>query len=72
MKCVFKGQAFEAEIVKGRLEDSGIPAMIQNNTLSAVMSAYSYMSGDLSVMVNPEDEQKAKELLASEPEEITE
>lgn len=62
--CVFKGQSFEAEIVRARLEDAGIPAMIQNNTLSAVMSTYSFMAGDLSVMVNPEDADSAKILLA--------
>lgn len=62
--CVFKGQSFEAEIVRARLEDAGIPAMIQNNTLSAVMSTYSFIAGDLSVMVNPEDADSAKILLA--------
>lgn len=61
--CVFKGQSFEAEVVKARLEDAGIPAMIQNNTLSAIMSTYSFMAGDLRVMVNPEDVDSAKALL---------
>lgn len=68
LKCVFKGQAFEAEVVKSRLEDSGIPAMIQNNTLSAVFSTYSYMAGDVSVMVSPEDVETALTLLSEEPE----
>ena len=63
MVCVFKGRPFEAEIVRARLEDSGIPAMISNNSLSAVLSAYSYMAGDLGVMVNPDDEEKARFLL---------
>lgn len=60
---VFKGQPFEAEIVKARLEDAGIPAMIQNNTLSAVMSTYSYMAGDVRVLVNPDDAEAAGNLL---------
>ena len=66
--CVFKGQTFEAEVVKCRLEDSGIPAMIQNNSLSAVFSAYTFMAGDVSVMVNPSDESAARALLAEESE----
>lgn len=61
--CVFKGQAFEAEIVKARLEDSGIDAMVMNNTMSAIFSTYSVMAGDLSVMVNPQDESLALEIL---------
>ena len=36
--CVFKGQAFEAEVVKSRLESDGIPAMIMNNSMSAIFS----------------------------------
>lgn len=66
--CVFKGQTFEAEVVKARLEDSGIPAMIQNNTLSAVFSTYTYMAGDVTVMVNPEDAKAARSLLESDNE----
>lgn len=34
--CVFRGQAFEAEVVRARLEADGIPAMIMNNTMSAI------------------------------------
>lgn len=61
--CVFKGDAFEAEVVKARLESEGIPAMIMNNSLSAVMSTYSLMAGPISVMVNPQDEIQAKQIL---------
>ncbi|MBQ0094605.1 MAG: DUF2007 domain-containing protein [Bacteroidaceae bacterium] len=61
--CVFKGQAFEAEVVKARLESEDIPAMIMNNSLSAVMSLYSCMAGQISVMVNPQDEIRARQIL---------
>ncbi len=64
--CVFTGQPFEAEVVKARLEDSGIPAMIQNNSLSAVFSTYTYMAGPVRVMVNASDENSAKSLLENE------
>ena len=30
--CVFKGDAFESEVVRARLEADGIPAMIMNNS----------------------------------------
>ena len=43
--CVFKGQAFEAEVVRARLESDGIPAMVMNNTMSAIFSTYTAMAG---------------------------
>ena len=61
--CVFKGQPFEAEIVKGRLESEAIPAMIMNNSMSAIFSTYTVMAGPVSVLVNPQDEERAKQLL---------
>ena len=61
--CVFKCQPFEAEIVKGRLESEGIPAMIMNNSMSAIFSTYTVMAGPVSVLVNPQDEERAKQLL---------
>ena len=61
--CVFKGQAFEAEIVRSRLESDGIPAMIMNNSMSAIFSTYTAMAGPVSVLVNPQDEERAIELL---------
>lgn len=64
--CVFKGMPFEAEIVKSRLQDSGIPAMIQDNSLGAVFSSFTFTAGDVSVMVNPSDEKIAKALLADD------
>ena len=64
--CVFKGMPFEAEIVKSRLQDSGIPAMIQDNSLGSVLSSFTYTAGDVSVMVNPSDEKIAKALLADD------
>jgi hypothetical protein len=66
LKCVFKGEAFEAEIVKGRLESEGIPAMIMNNSMSAILSTYTITSGNVSVLVNAENEDKAKEILVNE------
>jgi hypothetical protein len=62
--CVFKGEAFEAEVVRARLEAEGIPAMIMNNSMSAIFSTYTVMAGPISVMVNPEDEVAAARILS--------
>ena len=61
--CVFKGQPFEAEIVKGRLESDGIEAMIMNNSMSAIFSTYTVIAGPVSVLVNPQDVERARQLL---------
>lgn len=61
--CVFKGDSFESEVVRARLEADGIPAMIINNSLSAIFSTYTAMAGPVSVMVNPQDEERAVKLL---------
>ena len=61
--CVFRGQAFEAEVVRGRLESDGIPAMVMNNTMSAIFSTYTAMAGTYGVLVNPEDRDRAEQLL---------
>lgn len=63
--CVFKGQAFEAEVVRARLEDSGIDAMVMNNTMSVIFSTYTAMAGSWCVMVNPQNEEEALELLSN-------
>jgi len=61
--CVFKGQAFEAEVVRARLESDGIPAMVMNNTMSAIFSTYTAMAGTFGVLVNPQDKELAEQLL---------
>jgi len=60
---VFRGQAFEAEVVRARLESDGIPAMVMNNTMSAIFSTYTAMAGTYCVLVNPEDRDRAEQLL---------
>ena len=61
--CVFKGQAFEAEVVRSRLEADGIPAMIMNNSMSAIFSTYTVMACPVRVLVNPQDRERAEQLL---------
>jgi Protein of unknown function (DUF2007). len=62
--CVFKGDAFESEVVRARLEADGIPAMIMNNSMSAIFSTYTVMAGPVSVMVNPKDELEARRIIS--------
>lgn len=66
--CVFKGEPFEAEIIKGKLEAEGIQAMIMNNSMSALFSIYSIVSGPVSVLVNPEDESAAIKIIEDKDE----
>ena len=40
---VFRGNLWEAELVKGLLKSAGVEAMLKDETLSAVTSPYSDM-----------------------------
>ena len=61
---VFKGNLWEADLVKGLLESEGVQEMIKDETLSAVTSPYSGMGGTVLVMVNKEEEVYAKKVVA--------
>lgn len=61
---VFRGNLWEAELVKGLLESAGVQAMIKDQSLSAVISPYSGMGGEVLVMVNKEEEVYAKKVVA--------
>lgn len=66
--CVFKGDPFEAEIIKGKLESEGVQSMILNNSMSVLLSTYSVLSGPVSVLVNPEDEEVARKIIEDKDE----
>jgi len=57
---VFVSDPFEADVVRGLLESSGIPAMIQDNSLSAVLSSFGSM---VRVLVNECNAEEAKRIL---------
>ncbi|MFR3188190.1 MAG: DUF2007-related protein [Phocaeicola sp.] len=61
---VFRGNLWEAELVKGLLESAGVQAMIKDETLSAVTSPYANVGGRVLVMVNKEEEVYAKKVVA--------
>ena len=60
---VFSGAAFEAEVVKGMLEANGIHCILEDHTLSALMSHYSGIGGDMRILVAPDDEEMALKLI---------
>ncbi len=54
----------EAEIIKGMLEANGIPAMLKDESLGGVISPYlSTENRGIKVLVNPEDEAAARQLI---------
>ena len=61
---VFRGNLWEAELVKGLLKSAGVEAMLKDETLSAVTSPYSDMGGEVLVMVNKEEGVYAKKVVA--------
>ena len=60
---VFKGNLWEAELVKGLLVSAGVDAMIKDETLSAVTSPYANIGGTVLVLVNKEEEVYAKKVV---------
>lgn len=61
MKC---GNAFEAEVVKGRLESEGIPSILQGENSSFLRMGMGYQSGfEVNVLVAERDYEKAVEIV---------
>ncbi len=61
---VFAGTLWQAELVKGLLDSNGIPCDIKDNTIGAVTSSYAGLDGDVLVIVNETDEERALEIIA--------
>ncbi len=61
---VFRGDLWEAELVKGLLASAGVSAILKDETLSVVTSPYSGTGGSVLVMVNREEEVYAKKVVA--------
>ena len=56
-----------AEVVKGRLESAGIPAMLKYESIGRTMGLTLDGLGEVQVMVQKEREQEALALLAESP-----
>ena len=52
-----------AELIKGLLDSNGIPCDIKDNTIGAVTSSYAGLDGDVVIIVNKEDEERAIETI---------
>lgn len=60
---VFAGTLWQAELIKGLLDSNEIPCDIKDNTIGAVTSSYAGLDGDVVIIVNKEDEQRAIETI---------
>ncbi|MBE6297260.1 MAG: DUF2007 domain-containing protein [Bacteroidales bacterium] len=60
---VFAGTLWQAELIKGLLDSNGIPCDIKDNTIGAVTSSYAGLDGDVVIIVNKEDEERAIETI---------
>jgi len=65
MKEVFEGSLWEAEIVKGLLQAEEVDCMLRDETLGAVTSPYLTLGGNVKILVNDEDYQRATRIVAS-------
>ena len=59
MKEVFEGSLWEAEIVKGLLQAEEVDCMLRDETLGAITSPYLSSGGNVKILVNDEDFQRA-------------
>ena len=64
VSALFRGDLWEAELVKGLLRSAGVEAMLKDETLSAVTSPYANMGGHVCVLVNKEEEVYARKVVA--------
>lgn len=62
---VYRGNLWEAELIKGLLNSAGVEAIIEDQTMSAVTSSYATMGGNVLVLVNKEEEVYAKKVVAN-------
>jgi len=60
---VYRGDLWEAELVKGLLESNGVQAMIKDETLSAVTSPYINAGEGVVVLVNKEEQVYAEKVV---------
>ncbi len=60
---VYRGNLWEAELIKGLLESAGVSAMLKDETLSAVTSPYANIGGGIVVLVNKEEEVYARKVV---------
>ena len=65
MKEVFEGSLWEAELIKGLLQTEDVDCMLRDETLGAVTSPYLTSGGNVKILVNDEDYQRASRNVAA-------
>ena len=60
---VFAGTVWQAEVNKGLLDANGVPCTIKDNTLGAITSPYAGFEGDVLVIVNSTDKERALKII---------
>ena len=65
---VFEGNLWEAQLIKGLLESNEIDSMIEDDTMGAITSPYLNAGGDVKVLVNDDDVERAKLVIAERKE----
>ena len=60
---MFEGSLWEAEIVKGLLQAEEVDCMLRDETLGAVTSPYLTLGGNVKILVNDEDFQRATSIV---------
>ncbi|MBQ8606744.1 MAG: DUF2007 domain-containing protein [Bacteroidaceae bacterium] len=65
MKEVFEGSLWEAEVVKGLLQSVGISCLLRDETMGAVTSPYLTLGGIVKILVQEDDFENAKQIIAS-------
>ena len=65
MKEVFEGSLWDAELIKGLLQTEDVDCMLRDETLGAVTSPYLTSGGNVKILVNDEDYQRASRIVAA-------
>ena len=63
MKEVFEGSLWEAELIKGLLQTEDVDCMLRDETLGVVTSPYLTLGGNVKILVNDEDFQRATSIV---------
>lgn len=60
---IFNGDMWQAELIHGLLASNNIECMIKDDSLSAVASPYMPVGGEVCILVNESDEERAREII---------
>lgn len=61
---IFSGATFEVEVIRGLLAANDIISIAKDESVSLITSPYADMGGNVWVVVNEEDEERARKVIA--------